>query len=120
MESVFVTGCNCFAGFQNSAPAKPDKKEKEKVIMLKSKKMLVKVGFTFTPSTSEACEFKDRMVYITVPAQPYTETSCLKKSPNQIKPNQNPPKRKSQQKPVHKLSSQLLFFLSFSVWWYET
>lgn len=99
---------------------KPDKKEKEKVIMLKSKEMLDKVGYTFTPDTPEACEFKDRRVYVIVPAQPYTETSCLKKSLNQIKPNQKPPKRKSQQKPVHKLSSLLLFFLSFSVWWYET
>lgn len=120
MESVFVTGCNCFAGFQNSMSTKPDKKEKEKVIMLKSKEMLDKVGYTFTPDTPEACEFKDRRVYVIVPAQPYTETSCLKKSLNQIKPNQKPPKRKSQQKPVHKLSSLLLFFLSFSVWWYET
>lgn len=54
--------------------------------------MLDKVGYTFTPNTPEACEFKDRMVYITVPAQPYTETSCLKKSPNQTK---NPPKEKN-------------------------
>lgn len=59
--------------------------------MLTSKKMLHKLGYAFTPNTPEACEFKDRVVYITVPAQPYTETSCLKKSPNQTK---NPPKRK--------------------------
>lgn len=35
MESVFVTGCNCFAGFHNSMATEPDKKEKKKVIYVK-------------------------------------------------------------------------------------
>lgn len=78
--------------------------------MLKSKKMLHKLEYAFTPSTPEACEFKDRMVYITVPAQPYTETSCLKKSPNQTK---NPPKEKTNKNQSTSSQAYCFSFYSF-------
>lgn len=99
MESVFVRGCNCFAGFQNSTSTKPDKKEKKRSFMLKSKRMLDKVAHSFTPSTPEACEFKDSMVYIAVPAQPALHRDILS------------PKR------PNKSSSLLLFILFYLMLW---
>lgn len=67
--------------------------------------MLDKVGYTFTPSTPEACEFKDRMVYITVLHSPTQRHPVSKKV--QTKPKT--PKRK---KPT-KTSPQALKPIAF-------
>lgn len=95
MESVFVTGCNCFAGFQNSESAKPDKKEKEKVIMLKSKKMLVKVGFYLYSQHFWGLwvQGQDGLHHCTCTALHRDILSQKKSKPNQTKPK-TPQKKK--------------------------